>query len=269
MDNEKELINRYIYEVTRRVSKEQRLEIEMELQELIEDMREGQTLEQVFAKLGDPAVFAKKYREDKNYLISPEYYDNYVWVLKIVLICVAAGLVISTVVTCIISNDKIPYEIARFFIEAVPAAISAFGSVTLIFAFMERQKIKVDLKTERVWTPEMLNPIPDKKARISRGDCIASIVFIILFSCLLIFAPQMFGAYSIHENEVINVPLFNLDKWGIILPIFLFSLAVGFVNELIKLVVGCYCRLVMISSIISNVIQIVIGIIVLKIVPSR
>ena len=101
-DRDRELINRYVYEVTRRVPKEQRDEIELELRELIGDMLEGLTLDQVFAKLGDPAVFARKYREDKNYVISPEYYDNYVWVMKIVLICVWAGLFISMVVQCII-----------------------------------------------------------------------------------------------------------------------------------------------------------------------
>ena len=73
-DREKELVNRYVYEVTKRIPKEQRNEIEMELRELIEDMAEGAPLEEVFVKLGDPAVFARKYREDKNYVISPEYY---------------------------------------------------------------------------------------------------------------------------------------------------------------------------------------------------
>ena len=40
-DREKELVNRYVYEVTKRIPKEQRSEIEMELRELIEDMAEG------------------------------------------------------------------------------------------------------------------------------------------------------------------------------------------------------------------------------------
>mgnify|MGYP002229963823 CR=1 FL=1 len=62
-DREKELVNRYVYEVTKRIPKEQRNEIEMELRELIEDMAEGAPLEEVFVKLGDPAVFARKYRK--------------------------------------------------------------------------------------------------------------------------------------------------------------------------------------------------------------
>lgn len=267
MDKDRELINRYIYEVTRRVPKEQRDEIELELGELIDDMLEGLRLEQVFSKLGDPALFARKYREDKNYVISPEYYDNYVWVMKIVLICVWGGLLVSTVVKCVINYQDIFYEAARFVNDIIMASLMAFGSVTLVFAFMERQKIKVDLKKEKLWSPDMLNPIPDKKARISRGDCIASIVFIILFACLLIFAPQLIGAYAMHGDEIQYVPVFNLARWDIILPIFLLSLAVSFVDEMIRLVVGCYCRIVMLSSIITSVVGFFLSVIVLKVLP--
>ena len=77
-DREKELVNRYVYEVTKRIPKEQRNEIEMELRELIEDMAEGAPLEEVFVKLGDPAVFARKYRDCLLYtsigLRTPELY---------------------------------------------------------------------------------------------------------------------------------------------------------------------------------------------------
>lgn len=266
-DRERELVNRYIYEVARRVPKAQREEIELELAELIDDMLEGLTLEQVFAKLGDPAVFAKKYREDKNYIISPEYYDNYMWVMKIVLICTAGGLFISAVVKCFIDFSNIFYIVVHFLNDIITAGLTVFGAVTLIFTAMERQKVKIDLKREKAWAPDMLNPIPDKKAKISRGDCIASIVFLILFSCLLIFAPQLFGAYAINEDKVVIAPLFNLAKWDIILPLFLLSMAVSFVDEIIKLVTGCYCRIVMLSSIITSAVGLILSVIVLKVLP--
>lgn len=267
IEKDRELINRYVYEVVKRVPKEQREEIELELRELIGDMSENMTLEQIFVKLGDPAVFARKYREDKNYVIGPEYYDNFVWVMEIVLICTWAGILISSVVQCIVDYREIVNVIASGLSNVIMGTISAFGCVTLAFAVMERQKIKVDLKRERVWTPELLNPIPDKKARISRGDCIASIVFIILFSCLLIFAPQFFGAYSVKSGELAYVPFFNMEKWKFILPIFLMGMAAGFVDEIIKLVSGCYCRIVMLSSIITNALGILFSVIVLKVMP--
>ena len=120
-DREKELVNRYVYEVTKRIPKEQRNEIEMELRELIEDMAEGAPLEEVFVKLGDPAVFARKYREDKNYVISPEYFDNYVWVMKIAIACIWAGLLIATAVKCFIDYQDIIRIAGEFISDAVMA----------------------------------------------------------------------------------------------------------------------------------------------------
>ena len=52
-----------------------------------------------------------------------------------------------------------------------------------------------------------------------------------------------------------------------ILPIFLVALMAAFVDEIIRLVAGCYCRTVMLSSVIANVIQIILAILVLKVFP--
>lgn len=72
-----ELIERYIYAVSRRLPVSQRADIEQELRTLIEDMIQerchgevGQ--EQIMAllkELGDPAYLAGQYREEQKYLI--------------------------------------------------------------------------------------------------------------------------------------------------------------------------------------------------------
>ena len=69
--NDKEMAKRYIYEVVKRVPQDMREEIEMELQALIEDMcsQEELSVEEALQKLGDPAKFAKRYRDHDNYLI--------------------------------------------------------------------------------------------------------------------------------------------------------------------------------------------------------
>ncbi len=266
-DIDRELMERYIYEVTRKLPKEQRGETERELRELMDDMLESMSLEQMFDKLGDPAVFAGKYREAPAYVIGPEYYDNYIWVIKIVGICVWAGLFLSTIIQMFTQNPDVLYELFNFILEGMIASVTALGSITLIFAIMERQKINLDLKKEKNWAPDMLKPIPDKKAGISRGDCIVSLIFIIIFCCLLLFTPQLFGAYSIHGNDIRFVAVFNLEKWGIILPVFLLSMAIGFVDEIIRLVSGCYNQIVMVSSIVTNSIQLILWCIILKVFP--
>ena len=113
----------------------------------------------------------------------------------------------------------------------------------------------------------MLNPIPAKKARISRGDCVASLVFIMIFACILIFEPQFIGACSTDGKEDTCISIFNMDRWGMILPVFLIALMAAFVDEIIRLVAGCYCRSVMLSSIIANGIQVILSALVLKVLP--
>lgn len=266
---EQELINRYIYEVTQRVRQEQRREIEMELEELIADMAEENTVEEVLKKLGDPAKFAEKYREDSHYVIGPEYYDNYLWVMKIVLACTWGGLLVAMLVECSIVNpENVLYELAKFMGELISASFAAFGTVTFIFALMERQKIHVDLKQEKAWTPKMLSPIPQKAARISRGDCIAGIIFIILFGCVMAFAPQLIGIYRISRgDEIVSVSVLNLKSWDVILPFLLVALGVGLIDEVVRLILGCYCKVVMYCSIFTNIVQIGFGFLVLKVLP--
>ena len=294
---EQELIDRYIYQVVRRLPRDQRGEVSLELQELIGDMLEaGGSAEDVLSKLGDPAKFAEKYQDRSHCLIGPEYYDNYVWLLRIVLTCVTATVFVVSVIQGI--RDGIVLAdgetagaaimaagtgIANGFTGIFIAGLSAFGGVTLAFAVMERRKIRFEMKKEKnwtvsdlgdnftgkqkVWTPGNLSPIPHKKAMISRGDSIVGIVFIMIFGVLLIFAPQFFGAVFPDGEVVRTIPVFNLDQWDIILPLFILSLAIGLADEVLYLVVGHYCRLVMISSIVTGGLQMILLFLLLKAFP--
>lgn len=113
----------------------------------------------------------------------------------------------------------------------------------------------------------MLEPVPDKRAVISRGDSIVGIVFIIIFTVLLIFAPHFFAAIFTEDGKVTTVPVFNLDQWGVVLPILVVSLFIGLVDEILRLVSGVYCKLVMISNLVCGILQIVLSTVILKILP--
>ena len=272
-DKEKDLMERYIYEVTRRVAKDQREDIAMELRELIGDMYEQEIekdgisaskevandgsdetgiMHRVLESLGDPAEFAKKYRDEKSVLIGPEYYDNYVWILRIVMITAVIVTVVSSAFESIIAGGAtvaiFGMWIGEAIAEGIAALISSFGAVTLIFALMERHKIKVDLSDARkswnvkdletetapakMWTPMQLPPMPDKRGMISRSDCIVSIVFSLILCGLLALAPQLFGIHSFADGQFeFGACVFNLDNWSMILPVFLASIMVGLVDE--------------------------------------
>lgn len=294
---DRELMERYIYQVVRRLPREQRNEVGLELQELIGDMMEASgSMEEVLMKLGSPAEFAGKYQDTSHYLIGPEYYDNYLWFLKIVLLCtlipvLAVGIMegvqeagavtgtdgINNIIHAVI------YGIINTITNSVISCMGAFGGVTIMFAVMERQKIKFDLRKEKEWTindlgdnftsqksgwsPKYLAPVPHKKALISRGDSIAGIVFIVIFCVLLIFAPQIFAGVIRNGKVLSTIPLLNLEAWNMILPVFIIGLLVGLADEVVRLVMGCYCKVVMISNIVCGVLQVILSVILLKVFP--
>ena len=287
--NEKEMTERYIYEVIKRVPPETREEIRLELQSLIEDMcaEEGISVEEVLKKLGDPAEFAKRYRDTSNYLIGPEYYDNYIWVLKLALIGIGISAILSASVNAIIGVENWTELFTKFFTELFTTAIngiySVVGIVTIVFAILEWQKVKVNLKTKKdwsvdelsknadtvkTWTPLSLPPVPDKRALIKRGDSVAGIIFISAFAAILLFAPQLFGAFHYDGQKLNSVAcVFNLAEWNHILPIFLLCLFAGLVDEIIRLVMGYHCKVVMFSKIICDAVQIVGAAVLLKVLP--
>ena len=89
--NEKDYMNRYIYQVIRQLPKAQREEVRMELEELISDMyADRNSMEEVLTELGDPVDLQKQYQNGQKYLIGPEYFDTYLWFVKVVLICAAS-----------------------------------------------------------------------------------------------------------------------------------------------------------------------------------
>ena len=297
--NEKDYMDRYIYQVIRRLSKAQRDEVRMELEELISDMYTDKgSMEEALTELGDPAEFAKQYQDDQRYLIGPEYFDTYLWFVKVVIVCAAIPILLISLINAIgempaITAQNSASVIIRAIVDglitgitdAILSCVSAFGAVTLTFAIMERKKVQFELKKEEKWsleslsgegktptsrsrwTPKFLEPVPDKKAIISRGDSVVGIIFIVIFSVLLIFAPHFFAAFFTEGETVMTVPIFNLEQWGIVLPVFILSLLIGLADEILRLIVGVYCRLVMISNIVCGVLQIVLSIIVLKVLP--
>ncbi len=293
-EKEQELMNRYIYEVVRRVPRSQRTEITMELEELIGDMYEAGkgTMEEILIQLGDPKELAKKYQNFKGYLIGPEYFDNYFWVLKIVLLAVgASGLLTEVVKYNYVNFHFIDWSI-KILVNTLINMSTSFAMVTLVFAVLEYMQIKVDLRKEEkwsleqlkanayteathdhkeeihIWNPTKLSPIPNKKAMISRGETVVGVVFIMIFSVVLAYTPELFGAYVFDNGKLdYTIPIFNLDKWSILCPLILGIFGLAFIDEIIKLVSGCYCKLVLLGNIITNVLQLILFTWIFKFIP--
>ena len=295
---DRELMKRYIYQVTRRLAKDQREETARELEELITDMAEQKGMEEALKELGDPAAFAQKYREEPGWVIGPEYAEDYRWLLKIVLAAVALSVVVSGVVQGALQRDGAGI-LSEAVSSAVTGALSAVGAVTVLFMILERKKLRVDFRREfsperkpgegkagegkkgdgtagkgwnregeLSWVPQLLPPVPEPGAVVKRSDCAVNLAFEALLAGLMIFAPGLFGAYVFEEGSFVRtIPIFNLEAWGRILPVLLLSLAAGFADDVVRLVYGCYCRTVLFVCLVSGAVQAVSVWILMKRLP--
>lgn len=272
------IIERYVYDVVRRLPEKQRQDIKEELLTLIEDMleermdngkSEKENVEAVLRELGSPATLADKYRGGKQYLIGGEYYSTYMQVLKIVLICVVAGMLVSAVVSFFVQSIDPNMGLNGLLnivgesvinIAAIPSAcIWAFGMLTLIFVIMERNQVKLHDKAD--WKLEELPQIPEKKAIISKGDSVFGIVFTVLVMILMICVPELLGAWLKNkEGVVVAVPIFNMEVWTTTLALILISMLAGLVDELVKLIKGRYCLTVLWTNIITCGISIIVAV---------
>lgn len=251
MENNKavaDLIDRYVYAVTKRLPQAQRADIEKELRGLIEDMLMSRAngkdptlsdTEEVLRELGRPSLLAAKYRGRELYLIGPDYFDLYVLLMKLVVIVAACGTALAQIIGFATSPPSNIFEaVATFFATVISAAISAFAVVTILFAVIERYTDKKIKANGPDWKPSDLPPIPTEKAVIKKGDPIAGIVFALIGIIIFNFVPWLFGVGDISGRTFI--PVFNLGVLETMLPLINVLFAISILKDIMNLVIGRY-----------------------------
>lgn len=261
-----DLIERYIYAVTKRLPKKIKQDVSDELRTLIDDMLtercgelvpEEKDIRVILTELGTPEELYEKYNPDsKKCLIGPPYYSTYKYVLKIVLICTVFGIIVATVISGILNfsqNGGVESTVqstVTFIVSLVTGpifgCIFAFGFVTALFAFFCYKDIKIDTTGNF----DNLPAVPKKNEKISKTDSITSIVLSIVFLIVFLFVPQIF-CVSINEPNKL-IPIFNVETvkqtWYIIV---MFSV-VGIIKNIVKLLEGRYTKRVMITTVIAD-----------------
>ncbi len=245
-----DLVERYIYAVTKRLPEKQRGDIEKELRSIIEDMMEQYKetepkdliIQKVLLELGDPVLLADNYREAKRYLIGPQYFDKYMLVLKIVFGAVFLGISISTVIGSIFSEQhKIMEALAGYIGGLFSGLAQGFVWVTGIFAAAEYYGVKLmdDEAEKHSWCLSELPQIPEKKAVISKSESIISIMFSTIFAIIFWSASQLIAAYIPNgQGGLAIIPVFDISViFGyriLILATFILSV----LKEILKLIYG-------------------------------
>lgn len=256
-----DLIERYIYAVTKRLPRKQRDDVSQELRTLIDDMlteRCGsltpteKDVRVVLTELGTPQELYAQYDENaEKCLIGQPYYATYKFVMKSVLLAVAVGMTVSSLMLQMIQPQNVFGAITSWLAYMWEGLLGSFGIVTLLFAFFYHKGIRI---TEP-FNFDDLPPVPKKSQEISKWESIAGIGFCMLFTVLFVFTPDVFCV--VHEGALIS--LFDMevirDTWFLVVAF----AACGIIREIVQLMEGRYNKKVLTTTLVTNAISAILS----------
>ncbi|MCL2300600.1 MAG: hypothetical protein FWC27_10705 [Firmicutes bacterium] len=257
-----ELIDRYIYAVTRRLPPKLRADVEQELRSLISDMLEARCgaappgekdVRAALTELGAPDKLAAKYSGDEGKaLIGGEYFRMYKFVLKLVLPIAAGGVAFASVLSLLLNGGPESHTlagIAAAVLEPVGGAfaglIQAFAAVTFIFAVLERKK--VDFGGGNFL--DTLPPMPVRDERVKPWEPIAGMALCAAMALLFLAFPQIMGGWLDGAGWI---PALDVTVMrGFWLPIALWAV-LGIGKEALRLAEGRYTKRLAVAASVAN-----------------
>ncbi|MBN1178957.1 MAG: hypothetical protein JXD18_07085 [Anaerolineae bacterium] len=255
-----ELIDRYIYQVGRRLPARLRDDVTQELRSLLTDALEKRVghpasagggfseADQVavLEEFGPPVQMAAQYQPQPQYVIGPKVYNLYLIVVAAV---VGAGLIASLVSTAVShlfvdsANVDVLSALAQGWMTFINIVLSGIGSTTLVFAVLERvipdDQLKLD--DEKVWNPRDL-PEVEERNEIKPAGLIAQIgILALLFIAFNAFPERIGGAY--YDGEWHAMPsLLSAAFFSIYLPMMEVRWALTIILNLVLLRQGVWNR---------------------------
>lgn len=254
------LTDRYVYDVTRRLPETQRSDVAKELtteiEEMVEDRAAGKRANKhavydVLVELGSPSRLADQYRERPRYVIGPEYYESYVFLLKTICAVVLPLLAFIIFMTESMTATHTILSLCMKIIGAMlEVAVYIFFWTTVSFVLV--QKFAGGERHDDHWKPEDLPQLPPAQ-EITRGESF----FAIAWSVFAVLATlyQVPAIYQLIGPD--TVPQFFAPAmwpgWTLgLLAVALLSLGA----EFIKLIVGGWTRVTVGLIVIVNLITV-------------
>ncbi len=160
-----------------------------------------------------------KFTDKKRYLIGPELFETYSLVLKIGVTIAVIGALIGNTVDWILNDKNIWQYIGTTLITTVNAAIGVFGSITLVFAIMERiakQKVLEEIRQESA--ADKLDEVETLPKYFNRIGIIAGVIFTIIFMILINGYMHLLGIYYVSDGITRFISLINVEAFRVYLP---------------------------------------------------
>ena len=264
------LIERYIYAVTRHMQENEAADISRELDELITSMlaeradkpgSEDEKVREVLMELGSPEALSRKYTGKANdSLIGQPHYSLYRKVLKFVLLAVALGITIGVLVSVISEGANLGLSGGERVLDAVvewttslySALLGGFAWVTIIFAILYRKGVKLDFDVDDL---DDLPEVPEENVRIDRGELIGEVIFVTLFAVLFIALPYV--NLPIIGIAAKPIPLFTPEVLINVRYLLIASILTTILEMIFKFVDGRFSLRVVAAMILANLLSVV------------
>ena len=244
------MIERYVYDVARRLPEKDREEVMKELRANIYDMlpdeASDEAVKKVLYELGSPASLAEKYRSKPRYLISPAYFDEYVSVLKWVLPLV--GVVVMVIGFAVGAFDAAKADttnvasvisgiLSQGISMGVSAAFQALLWTTIGFVIAEHSGEKRIKPGEHGWRVEDLPEIQHEKARIPLSEGIAELIVAVVFSIigLMFCSGRLPFMMAFSNGDMVFYNIFSQSFLAMLVPCILISLALSVIEGIAKI----------------------------------
>lgn len=243
------LIQIYVNEVVKYLPRQLREEVKRELTSQIMDMVEvsegdEEAIKSILEKMGSPKDLADRYLNQEKSLIGPRYYDTYVMIVRIVMFALALAFSVIFAMKLIFSQEMTGWTILEYPLSLFNAAIMGFAYVTIIFALIERNQVKIDDEdlVTKSWSVKDL-PKESVELPTHRLENIFEIGFVSILMFMINFQPQIIGIYSAVVNQEGSVwtitPILNDETrsvWIIWVNIWLISMLIsGVIKSIYRL----------------------------------
>lgn len=221
-----ELVERYVYEVSRYLPASQANDVAAELRSLLTETVEARSAEsgrpadeslvvEVLRGFGEPDIVADRYREPRS-LISPRLFPSFEYVAWIVVVVTAVSSLIGLAA-------RTPSGWGQVLWEFVVRTFTGLGITVAVYAVIDRlipsARTREDIDPGRPeWDPRTLPALPASQGftAVTLDDVGPSFWEVLVLLALLNLAPWLIGIPWGHQYQWDWVPLTNL---GVQLPV--------------------------------------------------
>ncbi|OPL08329.1 MAG: hypothetical protein AVO33_11380 [delta proteobacterium ML8_F1] len=211
------LTEKYIREIQKYLPGKIKKEVAAEILDGIrQGLENGENEADVIEGFGDPRKVAMGYAPQVGYLIGPALRFLYKRILGILLGVVGIGLTVAHLISLLVT----PESLFTFFLKLLGsyynAGIMIFGTVTLVFFFINRQVDEEEtFSKEGTWRVEDLKETPEALEEINLAESLPGILFSMAAVVLLVLYLKPVDGF------VINLSLVLAYRWLLLVPLLL------------------------------------------------